>query len=333
MVAEEYAPLIRSRPMRSSAQRIGCVLANLGDLEGERVRDRDVAGDMRKDHGILGSDGIELLAIRESFLGPHGMVPAATGDPLTCFMMRHGIGDALLHFLRRRYGNERDGLLIRSGATEMHVGVVKARHDELIVEMNCLDTFSAASAVEKAVRHLADAADLVVGDGHGLGPGLGRIIGVNAAVHVVGRVWSILLRALLCLESRDRRDHRKGEETQGEKEALRSGFHRDFSSATPEIPRRVRSVRFKPASRPAESYHSCKECAPPPLPPAPMERASMPIESGMFASVEERSMRDTLPTNSSAALSAASSGESEASSPPGRLPSSSTFHSSLPLER
>src|SRR6266702_4296959 len=192
----------------------------------------------------------------------------------------------------------------------MHVGVVKARHDELIVEMNCLDTFSAASAVEKDVRHLADAADLVVGDGHGLGPRLRRIIGVDAAVHVVGRVWSILLRAPLRLECRDGRDHRKGEETQGEKEATRSGFHRDFSSATPEIPRTVRSVRFKPASRPAESYHSCKECAPPPLPPAPMERASMPIESGMFASVEDRSMRDTLPTNSSAARSAASSGES-----------------------
>src|SRR6266702_2983557 len=170
----------------------------------------------------------------------------------------------------------------------MHVGVVKARHDELIVEMNCLDAFSAASAVEKDVRHLADAADLVVGDGRGLGPGLGRIIGVNAAVHVVGRVRSILLRALLCLECRDSRDHRKGEETQGEKEAMRSRFHRGFSSATPEIPRTVRSVRFKPASRPAESYHSCKECAPPPLTPAAMHSRSADSRLVSSSSLSER---------------------------------------------
>src|SRR5207249_5153543 len=47
------------------------------------------------------------------------------------------------------------------------------------------------------------------------------------------------------------------------------------------------------------------------------------------------SLHDALPIsiNSSAARSAASSGESFESSPPGRLPSSSTLHARLPFER
>ena len=69
--------------------------------------------------------------------------------------------------------------------------------------------------------------------------------------------------------------------------------HRDFSSAIPEAPSSVsKRALASPISRPADSYHSWSECAPPPLPPAPIEMASMPSDSGMLASVEERSMRD-----------------------------------------
>src|SRR6266852_924028 len=215
----------------------------------------------------------------------------------------------------------------------MHVRIVEARHHKLAPELDRLHAFLAASAIEQDVVHLSDATDLSLADGHGLGPRMRRVIGVNAAVDVIGRAWSFLRHVGLRVECRSEGHDKKRDAAGKNSNAIRPEHHRDFSSATPEIPKMVSSARFKPASRPAESYHSCKECAPPPLPPAPMERASMPIESGMFASVEERSIRDTLPTNSSAARSAASSGESEASSPPGRLPSSSTFHSSLPLER
>ncbi len=75
-----------------------------------------------------------------------------------------------------------------------------------------------------------------------------------------------------------------------------SAIHFDFSSAIPETPSRVSRARFSPISRPVGSYHSCSEWAPPPVPPAPMEMASMPLASGMLASVEERSTRDWLPT-------------------------------------
>ena len=49
--------------------------------------------------------------------------------------------------------------------------------------------------------------------------------------------------------------------------------------------------------------------------------------------MEERSIRDSFSTIASAARSEARSGDSAANSPPGRLPMTSTFHSSLPRER
>ncbi len=55
---------------------------------------------MRKDHGIFGRDGIQLLAIRKSLFRPDSVIPAASGNPFTWLVMRDGIGDALLHFLR-----------------------------------------------------------------------------------------------------------------------------------------------------------------------------------------------------------------------------------------
>src|SRR5581483_7860807 len=94
--------------------------------------------------------------------------------------------------------------------------------------------------------------------------------------------------------------------------------HFVFSPERPEVATSVRSARCSPISRPEGSYHSSKECAPPPVPPAPMEMASIPTESGMLASVEDRSIRDWLPTKLSAARMAASSGESARSSPEGR---------------
>src|SRR5439155_12672822 len=46
--------------------RIGSGLVNLGALERQRIRDRHVTGNVRQDDGVLGRDGIKLLAIRRS---------------------------------------------------------------------------------------------------------------------------------------------------------------------------------------------------------------------------------------------------------------------------
>src|SRR4029077_19741971 len=80
-----------------------------------------------------------------------------------------------------------------------------------------------------------------------------------------------------------------------------ANLHLVFSGATSAAPNSVSRARFSPISRPAGSYHSWSECALPPLPPAPMEIASIPKERGMFASVEERSIRDSFSTIASAA--------------------------------
>src|SRR5260370_5816862 len=174
----------------------------------------------------------------------------------------------------------------------MHVRIIEAGHHKLAFEIDSLDAFLAASAIEQDVIHFADATYLSVADGLSLGPRMHRIIRVNAAVSVIGGAGSFLRHARFRVEGGNEHDDNKGENAGKESSPILPDFHRDFSSATPETPRRVRRARFKPASRPAESYHSCRECAPPPLPPAPMEMASIPRESGIFASVEERSMRD-----------------------------------------
>src|SRR4029077_10078810 len=173
----------------------------------------------------------------------------------------------------------------------MHVSIVETGHHKLAFELDRFHALLAAAAIEEDVIHLADAGDYSVADGHGLGPGMRGVIRVNAAVSVIGRKRSFLRRASFHVECRYLGDHKRKNYGK-ESSAIRPEAHRDFSSATPEIPRIVRSARFKPASRPAESYHSCNECAPPPLPPAPMEMASIPRDSVIFSSVEERSMRD-----------------------------------------
>src|SRR2546423_5444914 len=57
-------------------------------------------------------------------------------------------------------------------------------------------------------------------------------------------------------------------------------------SPTPASANMVSNMRFNPNSRPLESNHSCKVCAPPPDPPPPMAIASCPSDRGIFASVD-----------------------------------------------
>src|SRR5437899_4453172 len=174
----------------------------------------------------------------------------------------------------------------------MHVRVVEAGHHKLAFEIYGLRAFLAASAIEQDVVHFANATYFALADGQGFSPGIRRIIRVNAAVSVVSRARRFLSSARFRVECASKRQDNKRENTGSDASVARPGFHRDFSSASPEIPKIVRSTRFNPASRPVESYHSCNEWAPPPLPPTPIEIASIPKERGIFASVEERSMRD-----------------------------------------
>src|SRR5881398_2824128 len=153
----------------------------------------------------------------------------------------------------------------------MHVCIVEAGHHKLAFEIDSLNTFLAAPAIEEDVIHFPDTTNLSVADGHGLGPRMHRVIRVNAPVRVIGGAGSFLRHARFRVECGNDREDNERDNAGKESNAIRPDFHRDFSSATPETPRRVSSARFKPASRPAETYHSWSECAPPPLPQAPLE--------------------------------------------------------------
>jgi hypothetical protein len=106
-----------------------------------------------------------------------------------------GIGDTPLHFFHGRHAGQWDGEFVGSRGAEMQVRIVEARHEELTVKMNGLGAFLAAAAIEQNMVEFSDAADFVIGDGHGFGPRLRWIIGVNAAVRVINRTERFLLGA------------------------------------------------------------------------------------------------------------------------------------------
>src|SRR5260370_18227604 len=106
---------------------------------------------MCEDDGILGSDGIELLAIGESFLRPKSVIPATAGDPFACFVLRNGGGDALLHFLRGKHARQRDGKFVGAGATYMDVLIVEARPDNLDFKLDRHHAFLHYPALEEYV--------------------------------------------------------------------------------------------------------------------------------------------------------------------------------------
>src|SRR5882724_4186415 len=249
----------------------------------------------------------------------------------------------------------------------MGVGVVEAGHDEGAVKIDDVgDVAFEDVGGDEALG--ADGHNFAVLHDHYFGPRLGGVVGVDMGVFVDGGGGGGG-RGFLG-EGRRKEERKRGEKEEKEEqssagEALpragtampcpyygmgktgvgqqragatrgwagRGQFHLGFSPEMPATPKRVRSTRFRPTSLLVGSYHSWREWAPPPLPPAPMAMASMPAARGMLASVEERSVRDWLPTASSAARRAKMSGESGRSSPPGRVPRSSTLKFRRPLER
>src|SRR5438552_15391175 len=138
----------------------------------------------------------------------------------------------------------------------MRLRVSEAGQYELTIELGRLRTCLAAAAIEKDVSLLANAGDLTFANSDSLGPRLRRIICVNAPVNVIDQMRSPLRDARIRVECRNEDNNREREDPSEETNAIPAQLHRDFSSATPETPRTVRSARFNPASRPVASYHS-----------------------------------------------------------------------------
>src|SRR5215472_8676286 len=175
----------------------------------------------------------------------------------------------------------------------MGMRVVEPRHHEMPLQVLCLRLRAGSAAIEQNMLQRADAKNLFVTYRHCGGPGLLRIIRINVAMRVVGDSARI---AFLRKRSANTNQSESGHARPKAHAKTLPHPQCPFSCASPETPSNVSSTRCKPTSRPAGSYHSSSECAPPPLPPAPIAIASIPSDSGMFASVDERSIRDWLLT-------------------------------------
>ena len=68
----------------------------------------------------------------------------------------------------------------------MNVGVVEAGHDEFAAELDGFGVFIAAAAFEHDLLDSTYADDFALADGHGGGPGMLGIVGVDAAVEIEG---------------------------------------------------------------------------------------------------------------------------------------------------
>ncbi len=104
---------------------------------------------------------------------------------------------------------------------------------------------------------------------------------------------------------------------------------RFISPSRPEL-KQSAEYAARPNSLPVVSNHSCRVCAPPPAPPAPMAMASRPSEIGMLASVDARCTFAVLPRCASTARAICRILALGCSSPPGRLPMTHDFRLPAP---
>jgi hypothetical protein len=63
----------------------------------------------------------------------------------------------------------------------VHMGVVKAGHNEVAAELDSFEIL-AGGAFEHDRGDVPNADDFAIADGHGAGPGTGGIVGIDAAV-------------------------------------------------------------------------------------------------------------------------------------------------------
>jgi hypothetical protein len=102
---------------------------------------------------------------------------------------RYGIGETLLQLFDGRDAIQTHCEHVCRSATQMHVRVVETGHHEMAAELDCFDAFAPTAAIEHDLFETADADDLAVADGHGGGPGMLRIVCVDAAVEIVDGGW------------------------------------------------------------------------------------------------------------------------------------------------
>src|SRR6266852_653301 len=170
-----------------TAGRIGRVLIEFGELEGERIGDGDVARNLGQQHGIFGGNVVELPFVGKLFFRPQRVVPAGAGDPFAFLVRSDAGGEALFQLFDGGRAVEAHGKHARARGTEVDVGIIESGHEEFFVEMLGYGVGVAPAAVNYNLGDGTDADDSSVAHGHALRPGMLGVVGVNAAMQKIGR--------------------------------------------------------------------------------------------------------------------------------------------------
>src|SRR5216683_2060933 len=118
-----------------TAGRIGRVLIEFGELEGERIGDGDVARNLGQQHGIFGGNVVELPFVGKLCFRPQRVVPAGAGDPIAFLVRSDAGGEALFQLFDGGRAVEAHGKHARARGTEVDVGIIESGHEEFFVEM------------------------------------------------------------------------------------------------------------------------------------------------------------------------------------------------------
>ncbi|MNO68426.1 hypothetical protein D3C76_592560 [compost metagenome] len=163
--------------------RVGRVAIDAGQLQGLGVDHHGAPHAVEQSHRTVRHDAVEPLAARGQAGLAEGVAhPVLAVDPAVAGMTV-GIGeDAFAQLLRGRVFDadvEVIGVARRQREVGVRVHVVQARHAECALQV--------VHAGVRALEHLdlAEAGDcdqLAVADGHGLGPRVGRVLGVDTTV-------------------------------------------------------------------------------------------------------------------------------------------------------
>src|SRR5215208_1347994 len=87
---------------------------------------------------MSGGDGVEVLTRGENFVGPLGLIPAATKYPFAGLRGLRLLGDARFHFFKRLGSGEFDLQLSDAAGCKVQVGIVESGHNELAAEVDDL---------------------------------------------------------------------------------------------------------------------------------------------------------------------------------------------------
>src|SRR5216683_5406314 len=118
-----------------AAGRIGRVLIEFGELEGERIGDGDVARNLGQQHGILGGHVVELPLAGKLLFRPERVIPAGAGDPIAFLVRSDAGGEALFQLFDGGGAVETYGKHACTRGTEVDVGIIESGHEEFFVEM------------------------------------------------------------------------------------------------------------------------------------------------------------------------------------------------------